>query len=282
MISSVVQNAKHMSGKATSAGFKVLNKNLATLGGDFTHTLVQDHASLKINALIVSTLILILSRIGISYASAKKAENTPEEQYRRQEFIRTGIREIGGWTLSFVALRFFERQVRNWIKSKGFLGLEKYVKKPLGNYFDKIKNQVKSWANGSIQPLKPTRLPFEGLEQEFSHYDPIKYKGWQGTLIELFSYKNKTASTPKKIEKFHEWFPLLVGSIPSVILSGYYLERFSMDHSQIVVTAVNNWLNGKKPTATPSQNPFYMVQNTQQQDFGNFVGSINQKQTRRV
>ncbi len=284
MISPVSRPIKQIVGNTASEGLKVLGKNLKTLAGDYGHVVIQDHDMLKVNALIFSTLILSLSRIGISYGSAQKAKETPEEQYRRQEFIRTSIREIGGWTFSYVALRFFERQLRNYIRSEGFLGLGKKGKDILIQYFEKAGQQFKAWRNGTIRPLKAKRGPVEALEETFLQYDSQKYTGWKKALIELFSHNDTQAPTPQKIEKFHKWFPLIAGSIPSVILSGYYLERFTMDHSDRVVNAMNSWFNKGKPSASlsQSQSPFHMTQTGQEQDFNNFIGSLHQKHVQRV
>ncbi len=279
MVSSIaaktLQNASRMWG---SKG--VLAKNLKTVAGDYAHILTQDHASLKANALIFSTLILVLSRISIAYGSAKKSKGTPDEQYRQQEFIRTTIRELCGWTLSFVAFRFFESQLKRGIRH--FLKIGKSNAPAMKEYLKQMGDDIGNWLKGDLKAIrKPQRGPFIGREQEFSRFDRDVYnKPWVKSLIELFSRNDRKLSAEAKISNFYDWFPILVGSIPSLYLSGYALERFSIDNSKMVVDSFNSWLNARKQKHLPHAggNPFLVPHNAQENDFTNYFYSIRQKQ----
>lgn len=283
MVSSIA--AKTLQNTSRVWGSKgLLAKNLKTIAGDYGHNLLQDHASLKINALIVSSLIIVLSRIGIAYGSAQKSKGTPDEEYRRQEFFRTSIREIGGWTLSFFVFRFFERQVKRGILKLLKIGSQSAV--GLKDHLKQMGKDIIQWAKGDLKTARvPQRGPFIGSEASFSSYDPNVYnKPWVKSTIELFSRNNPSLSVPEKISNFYDWFPILVGSVPAIYLSGYALERFSMDKSKMVVDSFNNWLNARRQKHLPynGKNPFLVPHTPQENDFTNYFYSVRQKQMGRT
>lgn len=224
------------------------------LAQNYGHYLTQNHASLKTNVLVLSSLILVLSRIGISQASAKKAQGTPDGPFRYREAVRTTIREACGWTLSFLLLRSIEMGVKAALRKVFEINLnpakealatetEKLIKKfelePAG-----IFKSVKRWASDAWSFIR--NKPFEAVElktgpyygSSFFHFNEKgNYKSLEG-FISLFSGGNKNLSAEQKMRNFYRWFPILVGSIPAVFLSGYALERFNMDHSQKVFDAI--------------------------------------------
>ncbi len=224
----------------TTAGKIGLGQFAKNIGNTFINhgnQLIQDHAALKSNALILCSLILVLSRIAVAFGSAKKAQKTPDGPYRWQEFIRTTIREIGGWTLSFVVLRSIEFAMR--------AGVRKIFKIKLPNKPGLIKDlgkQVASFVKRDSAQAAPV------LRQAFTNYghkatlvpDIARFEKFEG-LINLFSSGKGHLSVVERFKRFYDWFPILVGSIPAIALSGYALERFSMDHSKEVVAKISQW-----------------------------------------
>ncbi|MBY0404827.1 MAG: hypothetical protein K2X66_13080, partial [Cyanobacteria bacterium] len=218
-------------------------KRLAT---NYAHYLSQNSSTLKTNALVISSLILVLSRIAIAQGSAKKASGTPEGPFRYREAIRTTIREAAGWTLSFMVLRTFEFAVKkglvNYFKINFApavqnaahtaeealkAGTEQFIKKhELGatGLFKSIgtfgKNMVDFIRNKPFETVAAQKGAYYGSQFfQFSH--PERFKQWEG-LINLFS-ANKNAPAVDRLKNFYQWFPLLMGSIPAITLSGYAL-----------------------------------------------------------
>lgn len=94
----------------------LLGRNLAVSAGDYGRRLTQDNGGLKSNIAVIGILIQVIARIIVAYNSAQKAKGTPDEAYRRMEFIRTTIRESLGWSLGFGGFRMFELMIKKGVR----------------------------------------------------------------------------------------------------------------------------------------------------------------------
>lgn len=229
-------------------------RNCGTAVQNLVYSMSQNHSALKTNILVVSSLILVISRIVISQASARGAKGTPNEHFRYRESIRTLIREAAGWTLSFLLLRSIENGIKfglrqlfeinlNPARETLLKGAEKLINthdlKTVG-VIQTVKNvaaQIKAYATGQVLPAiqKETR-PY--YANQFFRFNPQNeyYNIFKG-FIGLFS-SSRNLSAQEQMKNFYEWFPILVGSVPAIGMSGYALERFNLDYSQPIIDAL--------------------------------------------
>lgn len=243
---------------ARSAALPMLGRNLATAAGDYGRRLVQDNGSLKGNIAVIGILIQVIARIIVAYASAQKAKGTPEEDYRRMEFIRTTIRESLGWTFGFGGFRLFDLMIKKGVRA--FLELPAAPVRHSRIARERMAADIKAWMNGTLTPRAKESGLIALASQSFdSHISPeaLQKKPFGTTamrLINLFSHQTPSAAFASKLKTFYTWFPTTVGAILSVSLAGFWLERFSIDHSREAARFIDKILNGGKspsPVAAP-------------------------------
>jgi hypothetical protein len=229
-------------------------KNCGTAMGNLFHSLSQNHTALKTNVLVLSSLILVMSRIIISQASSKAAQGTPNEHFRYREAIRTFIREAAGWTLSFLLLRTIENVIRAGIRKAFGINLtapashllkgaakviESHELKNVGilETFKKVGSQAKNLMLGRALPAieKEAGTYYANSHFHFNEKNEF-YQIFKG-FIGLFS-PSRHVSPTEQMKNFYEWFPILMGSIPAIGMSGYALERFNLDYSQPIIDAL--------------------------------------------
>jgi hypothetical protein len=203
-------------------------------------TLIQSPDSLKTESLILASLALVISRIGIAQLSAVKAHGTPEGPYRYRESIRTTIREVCGWTLGFMVLRAIQSKLRSKIGSH--LGVKPAPDANsyslFGELWKMLKNpskKVDAFNMDLTQSLEPT-------------YNKLAQKGYVKKFLDSnFAQKlikSRFGGQEEKFVKFlYKVCPIALASIPTVALAGYALERFTRDHSDKVVDFVSGTLN---------------------------------------
>ncbi|WP_303673405.1 hypothetical protein [Vampirovibrio chlorellavorus] len=217
-------------------------------------------------SLILASLALVISRIVVANISAVKAQGTSEGPFRYRESIRTDMREIGGFLSGFVLLRGFQVFTQKALRKH--LGVE--VSSLSDGYsFKQLWQDLTSktrpaafnpklaystdpfMAPGELKPL--ARLVsrvfdapiLNGLKEKAAAQ--VKTEGLSEAAAALA--KNKAFI----VNGVYKLAPILVGSIPSVALAGYFLERMTRDHSEQIVDAVSNRLGSKdeKPATLP-------------------------------
>lgn len=282
---------------------KQLGTNTAQILRNSGSHMLQDHASLKTNSLVFSSLALVISRILIANFSAFKTKGTPDGPYRHREAIRTDIREVCGWTFGFVVLRWFQTMTKNVVKAmygikdgvadiapiriykriaNRFFGKNHTIYKKEGGMFHQLGQAIKASVSGRKLEVKPLPLdPAEKVsfvfnQQRFSHLEKILRK------VPFLAEKSSEAL----MKDVYHWAPILLGSIPAVLLAGYLLERFTRDHSKDVVDFVashtRHGQDAADPNAQPGQ-PQPQVQPTAAaQRFDSYVSRIQQKQQQRM
>lgn len=216
-------------------------------------------------SLILASLALVISRIVVANISAIKAQGTSEGPFRYRESIRTNMREIGGFLTGFGLLRGFQSFTQKALRKP--LGVEVsslsdgYSFKQLWEdltsktrpvAFDpKLAYSTDPFiASGELKPLarfvsRAFDAPGLKLLKEKSAAQ-VKTEGLSKAAADLA--KNKAFI----VNGVYKLVPILIGSIPSVALAGYFLERMTRDHSEQIVDVVSNCLDTKKDETPPN------------------------------
>ncbi|MEB3287052.1 MAG: hypothetical protein VKJ04_06075 [Vampirovibrionales bacterium] len=247
-------------------GANIWAKNLNRVNKDFWYNLRQDPIVLRNNALILSSFLLVVTRILAVNKSSLEARGTSEAHHRRSEAIKTAIREFGGFVFSFLVLRLMQHL--NAIALRKYFGLPaegslvistfKHLSQAVGA--SKKKLPVATYrsfiAPGFTMPEDPTKM--------LSRYRQLN-------LDNLWFFKTKALSLPTEREILRQVgthmkqimtvLPVILGSIPTLVLSGYILERYTQKHANRIAekladrSKVNHTeINKKSPFTLPNQN----------------------------
>ena len=232
---------------------KQLGRNVATIARNGGESLMQDHSRMQNNSLILSSLILALSRVFVSNYSARKSKGTSDGPLRYREAIRTTIREVCGWTFGYVILRWMQNMVKLGMAHQ--FGIKDKYGKPVRftpSYFmDKWKTTLRNSPTGQAlkasinrdgyEVIRKSRRPIGEKVFEFANVARAeKFQKWVSKIIP----KAAKLSTKEFMQVAYRWAPIVIGSIPSVVLAGYMLERFTRDHSDEVVATISKRFGG--------------------------------------
>src|SRR5690242_1849064 len=94
-----------------------LLKNMGRISSDYFYGAVHDMKGLKDNALLASSLVITISRIAVANKSAREARGQEDELLRYKEAVRTTVRELLGFFLSYVILRAIQRNMADFFKN---------------------------------------------------------------------------------------------------------------------------------------------------------------------
>lgn len=221
---------------ASHLGTAFLNKGKSLLHPEF----------MKEQSLILASLALVISRIVVANVSAMQARGTADGPYRYRESIRTDMREVGGFSLGFLVLRAFQAGIRKGLRA----GLN--IKPPEdGGHSYKLFENLKKVCKEGVAPA-----PFDPdyAKEVKVHFNK---EGGFGKLGALMQKIPKVPVQAKDAEAFftkvYKRGPIIIGSIPTVFLAGFMLERMTRDHSEAVVDAVSKHFGGG--SKSPSQQP---------------------------
>lgn len=205
--------------------------------------------AIKQNSLILASGVLVVSRMIIANISAIRAQGTSDGPYRYREAIRTDMREIGGFTLGFLVLRVFQAGITKGLR-KGF-----NIVDPKSDY--ELRKNLKNAFN---------RKKIETFRPDYAKTPRIDFKaeggfGKLGNLLEKMPgaktfFGDQLKDVTRKGELIRNILrkaPIIIGSIPTVFLAGYMLERMTRDHSEDVVDSISKRFGGdgtKKNMAT--------------------------------
>jgi hypothetical protein len=231
-------------------------KNLPQVARNMGNSITSQPGFFRDQSLILASFALVLSRIAVANLSALKAVGTPEGPFRYQESIRTDIREIGGFTLGFLVLRFFQCGIRKGLRSG--LGI---MEPTLDNHY----SLRKAWGDltGKTKPAavklnlaldSSPRIAGEQLTpfaQKLSDLfeapvlKSLKHKATATVKLDGLSEAEKVLAKNKAFitQGVYKMAPIIIGSIPTVVLAGYCLERVTRDHSEKIVDAVSDCLD---------------------------------------
>lgn len=229
-----------------------LGRNLGKASRYMIPNMLNNTKRLNINALIVASLVLVISRIIVANMSALKAKGTDQGAYRYQQSIRTTLREVGGWTLSFAVLRQFQSLMSMGMKKA--YGIKESDPSAPPTFFAEVSKNLKAFARR--QPVDaPIRWTESAEEGSFTYKNNRISQGTVKLLRKVPGLAHKEAKT--LIRGMYNWAPILTGSIPSIILSGFVLEALTRDKSDQVVNSVSRMFRRDKQedTAPSSSGP---------------------------
>ncbi len=203
--------------------------------------MLENPATLKSNSLIISSLIVVLSRILVANLSAIKTKGTPEGPHRYREAISTNIREVCGWTFGFLVLRQFQNLIS--------LAMRKGFDITIKNEPPKLWSQLYSASQKAF-----------GKRERLDNFPVSKPSLWTELEVHPNTNNERTQWLLRKLKKipwlkdcqdvglmksFYRATPIILGSIPAIALAGYMLERFTRDHGDEVVSFVSRKLGPK-------------------------------------
>lgn len=247
----------------TGQAWKRLAKNAATVVAQQSESVLQNPGSFKNNALILSSLILVISRILVASLSAVKARGTPDAQYRYQESIRTGIREVGGFLSSFGLLMAIVMGLKAGMRAAWGIPAEKSYP-----FFQNLKEAFQKRDDPNFSLAKPN---YHLDVDESFRYSPEKAAGfikmvnaWRGKI-------NKNALSKEAEKAFlkatYLWTPIVVAGAAALYVSGKLLEQFTKKHSADVVSWISRHSGSHVPVTgsgerkDPKKPPMASTQN---------------------
>ena len=247
--------------------------------------------SFKNNAVILSSFLQVSSRILVANQTAVKAKGQPDESFVLSESVKTMVREALAFFLSFIVLRAVQRTsidvFKNmlWVKkgvststpliNRALQGLFRVkpqiiqelnannvcktfpsLRRTLANIDQQIKRLVTGEPLGRIEPVnlsavfpdklvKPEVVFDEAKRPLFEKMRPIveRVHRWAGGAAADTDYQ--------KLHSFFNWVPALIGSVPALLLSGWWLERFTQKHARSVSAKIAGYINGTSNETPP-------------------------------
>lgn len=218
-----------------------LLENTFQVGENKGLSLIHNLDKLKVESLMLASLVLVISRIVVAKISAEKAKGTPEGPHRYRESIRTMIREICGWTAGFFVLRQLQKGIQ-----KGMGWAMDITPAPKTNEYPLWDGIKDCW-----KKTKENKL-VERFTPDFVADVTPTIKNWSNKYVAGLVNHFKPASMEAEafIQKVYKFAPIGLATIPTIILGGMILERMTRDHSDQFVDFVSQHLgSGQKPTA---------------------------------
>ncbi len=279
--SRIKQGHPQITREATAAGKrsgKVLVNNAWKLSKDFFQYAKKDHGLFKKNAFILSSAILVIARIAISFQSAVLARNTPKADYRLTEAMGTAFRECAGFLASFATFGLFYSLTKKRLGRHLFQKQAEKTVNRTATLFKHIGQELKALWNKTQKKItgvysenhtaKEGQYISEGMLQ--SKPKAIKQ------LVSWFKAKGKPFE--KQAKDAHEWLSIGAGAIPTVLLSGFLLENFNLKHSEALFARFKK--DGQQDiAAVPAKDLFAppQLQNFHAGNFNQFMGNIYTK-----
>lgn len=259
---------------------------------NFAKETLQNHGVLRGNGLILSSFILVCSRIAVSFASSQNAKGTKNQDFRRMEFIRTTLREGLAFPLSFLLLRAIERITRTRMRMSYLRQLPKAAYSPWRNLLAQLKADWIQRSHGNLVVRRPIE---EAVFPAVVKFTPAKMKpgweniGWLKTLRNAFP--GSAGKTPEQqLKLVDQFFPTIIGTIPAVGLSGFWLENFSLYKADHAVELINRWFGGATPVkqeaipepATKKPTTINSPLTPEETDFKNYLVAMNRSRRYRT
>lgn len=233
-------------------------RNLGQIGKNLGFSLAQDSSLLKSNAAILAGLGTVTARCTISAEDARKAAQEGKNvAYAKREAASTCLREIGGFLLSYLAIRAVDsgahvglNQLFNvTVKKPETTGFGQAIAQSLGVLRGSVRSIAKhpeTFTGKTVFQVKPGGLRMQpllhGLADSFASNEvaQLAKKGFGETAMKL-----------GKAQLGHSvlttWVPPLIGTAVGCYLSGWSLERLTLNDE--TREAVLNRMLGKKPEA---------------------------------
>lgn len=237
-----------MMGAAKKLGPKVAGgffKQAGRLLGQFFQGQVQDLSRFRDNAFILSAALQITGRLFASKQAVGAAKEPDDRDYRKLEFFKTSFRELGGFTLSYLVLRAIQRTTGFALKSYfGVSPLTKTMTSPFPSILKTVTGLGKMVINTLTGRPLPEVLPVSLAQQvqwrqKLGHImvDPARAQRtapFQSVINGVHKLFGGDSAAPAidKLQSFLNYVPLLVSVVPTIALSGFWLERFSLKRAE--------------------------------------------------
>ncbi len=237
--------------------------------------------------LLLCSLTQVLSRIGVAYHTKRSAKGTPDEEYRNVEFIRTAFRESMGVTLSYGLVKVLQGMLTSFFKIrllKDGVPLDKAnINIPSSSMYDNFWRRRLHYSKSialddvkypglfeSLKKLGQTWFGKEPAETLLPHHHfklAFPKVGELDTSVSMseeigkslpgwfnVSFGRLKGFLPKIdnvtfLQKFFDFGPVLIASIPAILLSGYVLEHFNQKHSDQLAKYIADHLGHHKKKA---------------------------------
>lgn len=239
-------------------------KNLPQVARNLGNSIASQPGFFRDQSLILASFALVISRMVVANISALKSVGTPEGPFRYRESIRTDLREIGGFTLGFGVLRFVQCGIRKGLRhglgiTEPALPFAYPLRKAWGDLTGKTEPAPVKLNLAWDSPPQITGEQLSPLAQKVSDLfeapvlKSIKNKATAMVKLEGLSEAEKLLAKNKAFitQGVYKIAPILIGSIPSVVLAGYCLERITRDHSEQIVDAVSKRFDSNPPEGPP-------------------------------
>lgn len=259
----------------TLQAFSGVLTNTRRMVANQSQKLLQNPEGSKQYGVIAASALLVVSRMMVSNYSAVKAIGTDKAAFRRQEAIRTNIREVGGFCSSFGLVLLLAPHFK-WLIDKRFGisdgttdpllvrlfsskanvqkstedGLLKQFGKSIATLWTKKAYQVKSYT----PKLSELPSPFECNLAKFE----TSFEGQ--SLTKIVHWFDKTVKPEVLLKRYRELTPYLLATPFTLLVSGVLLEIFTREHSKDVVAFISKALGGDtknspKPPAASTPTP---------------------------
>jgi hypothetical protein len=220
-------------------------KNTGLALGHKGQSVLQDPMAFKMNALALSSLILVAGRVVVASFSAAKAQGTPDANYRAQESIRTDIREVGGFLSSYGII------LGSTFIIKGAMEKAWKIKDGESRSYPLFKNIIAAAKNRHDLNYKieaPNWGKSLAVSEDFQA-DTSRAKGFIGAInfVRRRLGKENMTNPTKAIEIAYRWTPVGVAGGIALYVGGMLLERFTRKHSSDVVEWINRQANANQP-----------------------------------
>lgn len=198
-------------------------------------TLMQDTASLQKSAALWASLIQVLMRCTVSYGSYKKAPES--DTYTRREAKQAIFREAMAFVASYGIVKVVDSALK---QGMNYLAGYQEVRPGTMGFFQAI-SQAGGILSGRIQNVAAPPEVMPGIHEFINTPSQEKIKGplsqknlsrFGAWLERKLPASQKTPSSTLLAKKgysfLHTWVPIGLASIPSLVLSGWILERLTL------------------------------------------------------
>ncbi|MBX2861227.1 MAG: hypothetical protein KTR14_08325 [Vampirovibrio sp.] len=259
MTVAAVHTAAHTAAQATAKVTGPRVKQMFHNLGGHAQELFENYNYVRENALIIATVVMILSRWSVSSNSIRKAKNPEQKQHRTFEFYRMMMRDSLGMALTYLVLRASQRALTK--RMNQYFGI---ATKRAPGFTKRIVGEVRDLLQGNSQQRvfqtyqgAPAPSSFENKKA----YDWLKKKGILNVFAKEKDKAGNIRSEQQRLKKFIYWSSFWVSTIPTVYVSGSVVERFNRKHGEAFI----NWMTGDEHHKAPDHPEFHLRHTFQRQ-----------------
>lgn len=229
------------------------SENIQKVFNHVARTLSQDTGSIQTGAAIWASLIQVLMRCRVAIQSYNQAPKN--DTYTKKESEQVVYRELGGFAASYGIVKVINSTLKTAMKKRA--GYQEIA--PGTMSLQKGLSTIKGILSGKIKTIEDPPNVLSG-ESHLVAINPKKQAELKGVLSQ--EWLNRTgkklqnmrlldkAMTPTQLPKetfkfLHTWGPIVVGTIPALLISGLLLEEVTLKKGSSK--------DGNRPTAHNKQ-----------------------------